>query len=204
MQLESMLMGTVIIVASVLIGIVGVLADTQKNQGLKWGIFFLLLVCAAFGINREYKKDEAARQERTKAAEALKLANESSRLVENGILKQAEDRRQFIEDKENMERALAEAKSYIKSMAGSLITSINDLEPIEEAALKAKKKDIAEVVTQSRLEASEKLVQLAKKQDWITDSDFKKMAETLKKKKEPLSADALESIRKKMEQKLAK
>ena len=74
------------------------------------------------------------------------------------------------------------------------------MEEVEEAALKARKKDIAEMLTDARIETAKKLVQLAKKKAWISDSEFKKMATPLKKK-EPLPKPQLESIKARMKSK---
>jgi hypothetical protein len=69
---------------------------------------------------------------------------------------------------------------------------------VEEAALAARKKNIAKLVSEARLDASKKIVQLAKKKAWISDSEFKKLATALKRKKEPLKTTDLEMLQKKM------
>ena len=201
---DTMQTGIIITVALALVGIIGVLGNTQKYQGLKWALFFLLLAGAGMGINKEFQADAAAVAERKRSEEALKIANESSRMVENGILRQEESRAKFNEHRERLESDIQKQQLLLESLVGQIVGLSNKVEEMSDAAEKAKKKkeiaQIAQMGAEVRISAAKTLVSLAKKEGWLTDNEFKKMVVKLKKDK-PLKAADLELVQKKMKRK---
>jgi hypothetical protein len=197
---DATLIGIFIVGASAIVGIIGVFSNTQKHPGFKWALFFLLIAGAVAGINRAFQAEAAANAEKKRTEEALKLANESSRMVENGIIKQGEYKAEFNERREKLVADIDAQQKLLDSLMGQIIILYRRLEKISTSAGKAKKKEISEMGLDARLDASKTLLKLAREKQWLEGRALKKMESDVRKKT-PLSGADLKKIASEMKRK---
>lgn len=191
--LTQMLPGVIGIVASVLIGTIGVFSNTQKNQALKLVLVVLLVVVAAVGLYRENEVAEASAMEREKTVYAESHAAQS--LQELKEAKEALERagEEHRTAQAELNERLAKNQELLQSLFGRTVTLHETLESLEAAASKGQRHKIAEITGAARGEARQTLLTVVREESLLPESEIAKIEADLEKE-EPIPSAALEKI----------
>ena len=200
---DTLLIALGIAAAGALAGIIGTLADTKNNGGLK--IFLVLLLLGAAGATgfTAKQREEFAKAETKRAEEALRMAKESGRLAGDELVKNELFRQKAADEKEKLLSNHKNDAAVAQSLIESLIALNDKVGALGEAAAKARKKDIAEAAEAAQLETTKQLYELAKQQELVGVTESMKIEKSLSKDK-PLKTKDLENLSEKLKAKLGK
>ena len=200
---DTMLIGLGIVAVGTLAGVIGTLLDTKNKAGLKGFLVLLILGAGGAGVYTEYQREDVAKSEQKRSEEALRMAKESGRLAEEEMLKNELFRQKMIDEKDKLLADRKKNAQITEMFADTLMELSSKVEALEDAAAKARKKDIAEAGEEARAEVSKKLLALAKENQWLGVTDSAKMEKTVDKG-DPLSSKDIKVIRGKLKEQLEK
>jgi hypothetical protein len=193
---ETMLIGLGIVAVSTLAGLIGTLTDTKNKAGLKVFLVLLILGAGGAGVFTEYQREEVAKSEKKRAEEALSMAGESGRIVKDEMLKNELFRQKAASEKEKL---LANRKKNIETaqaLSDALLGVPEKIAELEEAAAKARKKDIKKIAAAAaaiRAEISKKLFDIASSNRWLSVVETEKMEKVISSEK-PLKPKLLDKL----------
>jgi hypothetical protein len=190
---NTLMIGLGIVAVGTLAGLIGTLTDTANKAGLKVFLMLLVLGAGIAGAYTEIQREEAAKSEKKRSEEALRMADESRQMAQEGFLNMDLAKQQAEKEKADLIAKVGRRTTIAKSLAEELFPLLANVDEIEQAAKKARKKDIAELAGQARLEISKMLLKDSKSAQWLNESQTSKL-EKLIKKETPFSADELKLI----------
>ena len=195
---DPMLIGLGIVAVGTLAGLIGTLSDTKNRAGLKGFLILIILGAGGAGVFTEYQREAVQKAEQKRSDEALRMAKESGRLAGEEMVKNELFRQKAANEKEKLIDNRKTTASITQTFAASLTTLADKVQEMEDAATKARKKDIAEAGEAARVEVSKTLVSLAKKNGWLGVIDSSKMEKSISKGN-PLSGKEMKLIQDKLE-----
>jgi hypothetical protein len=190
---NTLMIGLGIVAVGTLAGLIGTLADTANKAGLKVFLMLLVLGAGIAGTYTEIQREEAAKSEKKRSEEALRMADESRQMAQEGLLNQDLAKQQAEKEKADLTAKVGRRTTVAQSLAGELFLLLAKVDEIEQAAVKARKKDIAELGNLARLEISKMLLKDSKSAQWLSESQTSKLEKMLKKET-PFSTDELNLI----------
>ena len=166
-----------------LAGIIGTMVDTRTKGGLKGFLVLVILGALAAVGYKAYQLDRLAKSESKRADEALRMAKETGRIAGDDLVKHELFRQTAMSDKEELIADREKRAAVTRVVTDQLIGILEKVRELEDAAEKARKKEIAESAETVQLETSKALFALALEQGWLGAVEAAKMEKALKKDK---------------------
>ncbi len=198
---DTMLVGISIVAVGTLAGLIGTLADMTNKVGFKWFLVFVIIGAGGAGVYTEKQREEAYKAEQKRSEEALRMAAESGRLVEEGLLKNEVERQAAENEKAKLISDRQKLVEITRSLTVSVVAIPSKLEELEDAAAKARKKPIAEMGQSLRTDISRGFFNIAKPNISLGPLEVAKIEKTLDSGK-PLKSKDLELIQTKLAEQL--
>ena len=148
---------------------IGTLSDTKTRDGLKWFLFVLIIMGAGAGGAREYFLDKTLKKNQKTLNDAVAVAERADKVVVERISK---NEQACAKEREGLESAVKQSRASSMALIEQITALADSIQKMEEAAVEARKEEIAEIGMKARLDASTKLVATAKEGEWMTPTQI--------------------------------
>ncbi len=198
---NTLMIGLGIVAVGTLAGLIGTLADTANKSGLKGFLVILLLGAGFAGAYTEIQREDAALVEKTRSEKALRMANESRQVAQEGLLNQNLAKERAEKEMAALKAKLDRRSAVAKSLVDPLFVLLAKVDDIGQAAKKARKKELVEQADIARLEISKMLLKEAEDANRLDDSQASKLKKMIKKET-PFSSSELSRLQEALNQDL--